>query len=832
MQTGRIWWAAALVGCGAVGCNAAHDDAGTSTQVSLNEEQAALDVERYDLAAEYDWENRRLVASVKVTLDATKTPPALVVLDSRVAVTGVRLDTGEALSFSEQPGTLAIDLGTHAAPGVHFIIDYEASPPIGSGQNATSPLTAIESRPGDAIGSRVLYTHSEPENARFWMPSHDAPEDRAYFSIDMRVDDGEQLVANGDLVEAANGRTKYRTAYTIPTYLMAFALGEFGVERTRGPHGLPISVWHRPGLPGAYQPLLGLLDRMVRRFEGLLGVAYPFEKYSLVLLPDFPGGEEHASITFQGEILTSRADLERDARLTTHELAHQWFGDLVTVEGWDDLWIKEGMATVLQWEGTRSFLDRDGSDPRDGDMRAVSAGEAVRDPSIEPSAKYDSGPYDRGAWVLTQMRTLAGERAFWATVRQVLTRHRFGAVSTDSFLEAFRPVLGDAALVAIRRAIGAKALPTLAIEPVAGGGRVTLHDPEGTLLVPMRFAWHRAGGAVQTFELVPGVPTDIVRNAPEDLLVLDPRDVHPAWSLFASDGASQKAFSEAIAPLRIPFGGRARERFSNVGGTHQLTALLEGTLPTMRSSEFPEFLRGLDSDAARATAVARACAFAPSDTGSGWVPVLERVLREQPFPGGLRRSPFFYEACSRLFPPSQLFPRAWSSLGEGLTSPVLDEAQVAYLEKFTAPPEEMLRVWSAVVQKGYSTRTRFEAAFVLHEFSSNPNAISEAERPVWRERMAQLVAAGQVPFVLESLIPTLGNVAGASAVENAAGLRALAAVLHMRGVPQNHRDAACTAYRLTAQEDTAWRAFVESVANAEIHPSVRAILRDPASSCV
>ncbi|HEU4535399.1 MAG TPA: M1 family aminopeptidase, partial [Polyangiaceae bacterium] len=470
---------------------------------------AELDVERYELAGSFDWSESRLYASVTVTLGAKAAPPPRVVLDSRVAaVTGVHLASGEALAFEvdREAGTLAVELGGRAAPGAAFVIDYEASTPYGSGLFGSTPLAAYPAREGDPNPARVVYTFSEPELARDWMPSHDDPADGAFFSIDLHVGYGERLIANGDLVAdstncGGEGRMKYATSYPLPTYLMAFALGEFEVEEKKGPHGLPLSVWHRPGLPGDYEQTLRDLSRLVKRYEGLTGVPYPYEKYALVLVPDFFGGEENVSISFQAEADSSQPGLVGDNVLTAHELAHQWFGDLVTVATWDDLWIKEGMASLLEWEGTRSRLDRDGRGLANGDVRRVAPGEAVRDLSLPAEEKYTSGPYDRAAWLLAQVRHLAGEGPFWAALRQVLNEHRFGSIGTDAFLEAFRPALGDANLARVRQAVDAKALPALAVEAIDGGARVTLSDPEGALLVPLTVAWHRAGGAVETVEL-------------------------------------------------------------------------------------------------------------------------------------------------------------------------------------------------------------------------------------------------------------------------------------------------------------------------------------------
>ncbi|MEO5726183.1 MAG: hypothetical protein ABI134_34415, partial [Byssovorax sp.] len=122
-------------------------------------------------------------------------------------------------------------------------LDYEATP--------GTTLIAMPAREGDPLAVRALYTASEPQGARRWMPCNDRPSDRAVFSADLWVDASEKLISNGDLVsdspEGAGHRVKNETAYTLPTYLMAFAVADFEVETVKK-GDLPVSVWHRRGL--------------------------------------------------------------------------------------------------------------------------------------------------------------------------------------------------------------------------------------------------------------------------------------------------------------------------------------------------------------------------------------------------------------------------------------------------------------------------------------------------------------------------------------------------------------------------------------------------------
>ena len=262
---------------------------------------AAIDVQRYEVTGAFDWSRGRLVATVAMTLLPGDDGLRSLRLASAVAeVKAVRLAGGADLPFTVDAELGALRIDVSRAPGIAadraitLEIDYEAA--------ESEALHAIPARFGDPAASRAIYTVSEPLNAALWMPCHNTPEDRAVFSIDLGMDAHETMIANGALVsdeqDASGRRMKYATEYTVPIYLMAFAIGDFEVESTmKG--SLPISVWHRRGVPGDYARLLDEVARSIGLFEELL-VPYPFEQYAVVLVPEFGRGIENLGISVRG----------------------------------------------------------------------------------------------------------------------------------------------------------------------------------------------------------------------------------------------------------------------------------------------------------------------------------------------------------------------------------------------------------------------------------------------------------------------------------------------------------------------------------------------------
>ncbi|WP_438023362.1 M1 family metallopeptidase [Sorangium sp. So ce233] len=822
-RPGAFRWACLLLGSLAAAC---------SGEGPAPLEGSAFDVERYDLRGEFDWERSRLVATLGLTLSFTGEGPRSVVLDSAVAeVKDVRQRGGGALphAIDLARGALAIDLSSvpEATAGgpIEVEIDYEAL--------SGDALRAVPARLGDPVAVRAVYTVSEPLGASRWMPCHNAPSDRAVFSVALRVDGGESLIANGDLVGdedlgAAGRLVRYETAYPLPTYLMAFAVGDFEVERgSRG--DLPIAVWRRRGLSGDHGAMLDELSRAIGRFEELL-VPYPFEKYALVLLPDFSaGGIEHAGISFQREERSTQPALASDLLLTTHELAHQWFGDLVTVATWDDLWIKEGMATLLEQEAVRAYTDESGAGTLNGDELGLRDGDAVRDPSLAPGEKYTSGPYGRAAWLLTQIRSLTGEDAFWSALRGVLEARRFGSIGTDEFLDALAPALGPEATARARRAVAARALPSLEVEAAPSGGAfVTLRDPDGALVAPLELAWVAPDGLTRAQALLPGERVEVAPRRPSELLLVDPQDRHPEWAFLGAE-RDLEAYAAAVAPLRVPSDPGGVERFLDVGGAHQLAALKDGLPEGLAPEEFEPFVEALDADAARAVAIAAACdaACAPgldAKVRDAWTSVLTGVLAAAPYSYGLDYVDS-YAACGAVVSPEALFADDWTALEAGLVSGEVSDARLLFLSKFRLPPDRALRAWGQVALAASSVRARVLA---IRHLTAYLEGLDPAALPAWRALFVRVLGETDVADVLGADLRAVLSSAAPTAAGNEAALGGLTRVLRSRAARSVHPSAVCAAFALTAGDERAFHRFAAAVEGAHLTDLTLSLLRSPA----
>ncbi|HVK66842.1 MAG TPA: M1 family aminopeptidase [Polyangium sp.] len=788
------------------------------------------DVERYELEGAFDWNTRKLDATVAVTLTLTEDTPAIA-LDSHVAVKAVRITGAEdpAYEVDAPSGVLAISLedAGKATQGqtVRIEIDYEA----GTSDN----LYAISMRLGDPVLGRAVFTDSEPLGTSWWMPCTNDPSDRATFSVALKVPAQEQLIANGRLVlDAEEGPgahlVKYETAWTLPTYQMAFAVSQFEVAKAQTKTGLPVEVWHRRGLPGSHADMAKALAGMIDRFEPLVG-PYPFERYALVLVPSFPGGGmENAGISFQRETSSTEPALAGDFYLAAHELAHQWFGDLVTIETWDDVWIKEGMANQLEYEAGRAFTDTSGQGSLHGDLFSPEDGVPIRDPSLAPADKYTSGPYGRAAWLHTQIRRLAGDVVYFETLRKILAAHRFGAIGTKAFVDVFAEALGPEATARVRRAIDARGMPRIELqaEPNAAFALV-LDDPDGALVAPLVVRWYGADGSAEEVSLFDGTRAVIPAAAAEVLLVVDPDDVHPDFEVTGDD-----VHMAAWRAARVPLSASGKTVFAGLSGSAQMNALrVAGVLGAamITPAEITGLLDELDADGAKALALQLGCGLASSTEDpaerEAWAAALAPLVEAGPPSFGLGWIGTGLGACSDVVPLDELFSAEWPKLEAGLPAADVPLARLQYLASLRLPEERELATFGVVASNAPSLRAR---RIALDHLARRARDVTSAS---WVTFYLDLLRATRTSETL----PSAMNGASWAVYNTAMSINEFVAVLrdilHDEATRPSHARAICIGVRMLADDPAATAAFLGDLADAPLSASARALLKTP-DSCL
>ena len=716
------------------------------------EEQLSFDVLSYDLEGEIQWQKNALNASVTVKFKARSQNLLKLDLDSEVArvksVTWLP-SSGGKVTGSEQPlffeelkdnKKLSINLQPingelPLVPGESYFvkITYEAS--------RSGNLTLVSPRETDPVKSRVAYTTAEPLGAATWMPCHNTPNDRALFRAEFSMPADESFIANGrlefDRVRNKKRSMRYSTEYSLPTYLMAFAVGQLQWTTTNLGK-LPVSVVHRRGATVNADSQLKALTTLIPYFEKKL-VPYPFEKYALVLLPEFgAGGIEHAGITFQAEHRSTDARVASDFGLTAHELAHQWFGDLVTVASWDDLWLKEGMATFLSADAMK-FWDRSLEQSSDevSDFGAAAFGfvngEAARDPNLSPGQKYNSGPYERGAWVFTQLRRRLGEEKFWNYLQAVLQNNSMRSIGFHEMKKELVPFADQETILAFNRAVRARKAPQVKLDVSQEQSqsvrklRVDVTESQGALFHPFSLWVYRAKSveAPEIYIVGANAASSIsIELADGDSVFWDPQNEHAPLDSFVSKPVEAAEAFKLLAQLSVP--ARVLEEISAQSSDLKETRVFLQALPPQAQRKayanfslispdaYAVLAQNITGTSAKSILLTRACnsiaASQPNDAlKSEWRKSLGDSLYNPPALAGTDgRKMGALAGCALLFENGELRNTAQVRLAEFLADGA-NPIALMQLASFQLAEEESISYWKKVALAARTLRARSNA---------------------------------------------------------------------------------------------------------------------------
>jgi len=338
-----------------------------------------------------------------------------------------------------------------------------------------------------------IWTQCQDEDARHLFPCHDKPHVRQTFDVRVRVPRGLVALSNGERLSTASserqGRFHFRMREAMPSYLFTLVAGSF-VTLDGGKVGeVPLTYLVPPGREEDGRRTFARTPEMVALFGRLTGIDYPWSKYAQVVVSDFIfGGMENTSATtmYEHVLIDERAAIDITSEgLIAHELAHQWFGDLVTCRDWSHAWLNEGFATYLEhvWQEHAHGRDEYEHGLR-GDLQAYLAeaeGRYCRPIVCQdyevPIDIFDRHLYEKGGLVLHSLRLELGDEAFWEGTRRYLARHGAGEVETRDLQRAHESVHGRGLEGFFDQALLRPGHPRLAVE---------LAYEAGALLVTVR----------------------------------------------------------------------------------------------------------------------------------------------------------------------------------------------------------------------------------------------------------------------------------------------------------------------------------------------------------
>ena len=302
-------------------------------------------------------------------------------------------------------------------------------------------------------------TQFEPTDARRAFPSFDEPALKAAYDVSLVVDSGDTAISNGPIVSDTPGpgdakhTIKFLTTPRMSTYLVAFLVGDF--KCTAGEQdGVAIRVCATPDKVALTSYGVDVAKYVLHYYNDYFGIPYPLKKLDLIALPDFEAGamENFGAITYRETALlvdpktASDGAKEEVTAVIAHEMAHQWFGDMVTMQWWDNLWLNEGFATWMankplaalhpEWNVDQSVIDG-----LDGtlDLDAQPTTRAIRAKAETPeeiNQMFDGIAYGKASDVLLTVENYLGPETFRKGVHNYLLAHRYSNATAEDFWDA------------------------------------------------------------------------------------------------------------------------------------------------------------------------------------------------------------------------------------------------------------------------------------------------------------------------------------------------------------------------------------------------------------
>ncbi len=404
-----------------------------------------VDVVHIDLYLQPDFSAKTLSGVCTQTVAAIEDGLAAVRLDAvDLDVTSVTAG-GAALRFHSTSRTLVV----------------EFAEPLDAGERLTFAVTyrAVQPRRGLYFvdGCRQLWTQCEDQDARFWFPCFDHPADKQTTSATIVVPRDLFALSNGELVARTDTAetTTFRYEQRIPhaTYLVTMVAGEYAeVEQVHA--RLPVAYYVERGREADGERAFGNTPRMIDCFESVIGVPYPYARYGQIAVRDFIfGGMENTSATTQTDrtLHDARAHLDFSSDpLVSHELAHQWFGDLVTCRDWSQAWLNEGFATYFEAVWREANL---GWDEYLYDVYLLVAdyleedAERYRRPIVcntyrDPIELFDAHLYQKAGAVLHMLRRELGWQRLRTSLRRYVADNAQKNVETIDLIRAIESTTG------------------------------------------------------------------------------------------------------------------------------------------------------------------------------------------------------------------------------------------------------------------------------------------------------------------------------------------------------------------------------------------------------
>ncbi|CAN5213267.1 hypothetical protein BH10ACI1_BH10ACI1_28680 [soil metagenome] len=419
-----------------------------------------FDVQHYVIRVSFDRSAKQVFGDTTVQLKPLANNFRQFELDSAEMVyDSVKLDAdGKDLSFQQAGQKIIVTLDRAYSPNDLISIRFKYSVKPSKGVYFVNE----QKTRGEVARSAQIWTQGEPEYAHYWFPSYDFPDDKATTEEFITVEKDETAIGNGELLETVENMNGTKTFhYKMPVkhsvYLVSFVVGKYKRIEDKFKN-ITLGVYLYEGKEQLAKTAFGNTKEMMRIYEELTGVGFAYNKYDQTIVgnyDEFAAMENITATTLSDkEVFFADFDFGKNGveDIVAHELAHSWFGNLVTCRNWAELWLNEGFATFMEaayrekMYGRAQYLEkiREDVETYRSERRPRRQQHGLFNTLARPDDSiFDTTTYQKGGAVIHTLRETIGDKAFWEAINIYLNRHKFENVETSDLQKAMEEASGQ-----------------------------------------------------------------------------------------------------------------------------------------------------------------------------------------------------------------------------------------------------------------------------------------------------------------------------------------------------------------------------------------------------
>ena len=429
---------------------------------------ASVKPNKYRLTLQPDLNTFTFKGEQTVDIEIVEPTARIVLNGAELEISGVTLrrngseTSTHSVSLDGDTETVTLDFGRTLSPG-RAQLEMEFT---GILNDRLVGFYRSEYQDAEGQTRHLATTQFEATDARRAFPCWDEPAQKAVFDVTLIFDDAYQAVSNTPIVEESSpapGLRSVRFGETpiMSTYLLAFVVGDLVSVEADAADGTRVGIWTTRGKENQAGFALDTSVKLLGYFNEYFGIPYPLPKLDHIAIPDFAAGamENWGAVTYRETALlvdpenSSAGTRQRVAEVVAHEMAHMWFGDLVTMEWWDDLWLNESFASWMgtkavdwlfpEWEMWTQFVNMDTNRALslDGLKNSHPIEQEVKNPA-EVSQLFDAISYSKGGSVIRMLENFLGPEVFQGGLYRYLKGHEYGNARTQDLWEALEEESG------------------------------------------------------------------------------------------------------------------------------------------------------------------------------------------------------------------------------------------------------------------------------------------------------------------------------------------------------------------------------------------------------